>query len=474
MGIMKDHRFKSIGFKLGLMFFLFGTVIIASIFGIMLRIVTQMEEALIADRLNADINYIKDLIGDGDWNVRHGAIYLGDTLVGDGTEALANLRPFLYHERKTGTFSYVFIRKDDGNLSYVAGTPARKGYMQGPYLRVAGSTKDSEGRSIVGTYIDKQVSDVLDATGVYSGEANVAGSMIYCRYEVLRNDDDQVVGCIVVGRSIAELQSQVNSVIRTMAINIVLAILFLGFILFLLINRWTSTIGRVVAYLKVIEMGDIPSKPLTSQTEDEMETLVTGINLMVDALREKEMLRLKSETDQLTGLANRFGLNRRFEEFFEDCYHNRRPLTVGILDIDFFKPYNDNYGHQAGDRCIVALADVLKEIEGKERVFCARFGGDEFLLIGNGLDLPDVQRIAQEIRDAVAAQHMPHAHSKVANVVTVSQGYCWGVPLEYRKLNDFIYVADSALYEVKRGTKNGFRIVHLTEGFQPVDTDNAE
>ncbi len=49
-------------------------------------------------------------------------------------------------------------------------------------------------------------------------------------------------------------------------------------------------------------------------------------------------------------------------------------------------------------------------------------------------DLPDVQRIAQEIRDAVAAQHMPHAHSKVVNVVTVSQGYCWGVLLEYRKL----------------------------------------
>ena len=69
---------------------------------------------------------------------------------------------------------------------------------------------------------------------------------------------------------------------------------------------------------------------------------------------------------------------------------------------------------------------------------------------------------------------MPHAHSKVADVVTVSQGYCWGVPLEYRKLNDFIYVADSALYEVKRGTKNDFRIVHLTEGFQPVDTDKAE
>ena len=175
--------------------------------------------------------------------------------------------------------------------------------MQGPYLHVAGSTKDLEGHSIVGTYIDKRVSDILDATGVYSGEANVAGSMIYCRYEVLRNDDDQVVGCIAVGRSIAELQKQVNSVIRTMAINIVLAILFLGFILFLLINRWTSTIGRVVAYLKVIEMGDIPSKPLTSQTEDEMTALVTGINLMVDALREKEMLRLKSETDQLTGLA---------------------------------------------------------------------------------------------------------------------------------------------------------------------------
>ena len=79
-----------------------------------------------------------------------------------------------------------------------------------------------------------------------------------------------------------------------------------------------------------------------------MGLLVTGINLMVDSLREKEALRKKSEIDQLTGVSNRFGLNRYFEGAFEDCYQNGRPLAVGILDIDFFKPFNDNYGHQAG------------------------------------------------------------------------------------------------------------------------------
>ena len=465
---------KSIRFKFSILLGLFTIMTIASIYGIMRNAVMRMEESLISNRLYADINYVEDLIGSGDWNVRCGSIYRGDTLVGDGTEENANFEPFLEHERKTGTFSYVFIKCGDEGLCCVKDTPTQKGYQQGHFLRVAGSTKDPDGNSIVGTNIDKRVADAIDAKGFYEGEANVMGGMIYCRYNALRDKDGNVIGAIVVGRNISELKQQVNEVIGAMSGGVIAALLLLGMLLFLFVNRWISAIRRIVIHLRVIEDGGLPEKPLAFRAEDEMGTLLTGINHMVDSLREKEVLRKKSEIDQLTGLANRFGLNRRFEEFFEDCYHNQRPLTVGILDIDFFKPYNDNYGHQAGDRCIVALADALKDLEGKEHVFCARFGGDEFLLIGNGLDLSDVQRIAQEIKDAVATQRMPHAHSKVADVVTVSQGYCWGVPLEYRKLNDFIYVADSALYEVKRGTKNDFRIVHLTEGFQPVDTDKAE
>ena len=392
---------KSIRFKFGLFLCLFGILAIMSIYGIMLDVVMQMEESLIGNRLNADINYLEDLIGSGDWNVRSGSIYRGDTLVGDGTEENANFEPFLEHERKTGTFSYVFIKCGNDVLYRVKDTSAQKGYHQGHFLRVAGSTKDPDGNSIVGTNIDKRVADVIDAKGFYEGEANVMGGMIYCRYNTLRDKDGNVIGAIVVGRNISELKQQVNEVIGAMSGGVIAALLLLGALLFLFVNRWISAIRKIVIHLRVIEDGGLPEKPLAFRAEDEMGTLITGINHMVDSLREKEALRKKSEIDQLTGLANRFGLNRHFEKVFEDCYKNGKPLAVGIMDIDFFKPFNDNYGHQAGDECIAMLAEILKEVEQKDGAFCARFGGDEFILIANGRSFKEVEGIAQRIKDKV-------------------------------------------------------------------------
>ena len=465
---------KSIRFKFSILLGLFTIMTIASIYGIMRNAVMRMEESLISNRLYADINYVEDLIGSGDWNIRDNAIYMGHTLIGDGTEKNANVKPFLDHERKTGTLSYVFIKCGDEGLCCVKDTPTQKGYQQGHFLRVAGSTKGPDGKSIVGTYIDKKVADVIDAKGFYEGEANVAGGMIYSRYNALEDTDGNVIGVIVVGRNISELQRQAGQVVHTMSASIVAAVLLLGGILFLFVNRWISTIRKIAIHLKRIEKGDLPDAPLASHTKDEMGLLVTGINLMVDSLREKEALRKKSEIDHLTGVSNRFGLNRYFEGAFEDCYQNGRPLAVGILDIDFFKPFNDNYGHQAGDDCIVMLADILKEIEREYGAFCARFGGDEFIVIACGLGRGEIEAIARRIKDKVLEKHVPHAHSRVSDIVTVSQGYCYGVPVQHKKLNDYLYVADSAMYEVKESSKNGFKVVEMPHDFRPVIADRDD
>lgn len=464
---IKALRFRSLRFKFVILLLFFSVLTVASIFGIMRKVLMQMEETLIANRLVADINYIEDLIGSGDWNIKSDAIHRGDTPIGDGTEAMANFRPFLEHERKTGTFSYVFIKRNGEGLGYVEGTATQKGYRQGHYLRVAGSTKDPNGQSIVGTYIDKQVADALDEKGFYEGEANVAGGMIYCRYNALRDKDGNIVGAIVVGRNISELQRHVREIVRMMSIGMTAAILLLGGILFLSANRWISMINKIVNYLKIIEEGSIPDEPLVSRSRDEMGMLVTEINHMVDSLREKEILRRNSEIDQLTGLANRFGLNRHFEEVFEDCYKNGSPLAVGIMDIDFFKPFNDNYGHRAGDECIAMLAEILKDVERKTKAFCARFGGDEFLIVCNGLGRDAIEAIAQEIKDRVLEKRVPHAYSQVSDIVTLSQGYCCGVPTQYKKLNDYIYMADSAMYEVKKSTKNSFKLAEMPDAFRP-------
>ena len=82
----------------------------------------------------------------------------------------------------------------------------------------------------------------------------------------------------------------------------------------------------------------------------------------------------------MTGLANRYRLNAYSEKVLDYCYEHRLPLAMEILDIDFFKQYNDNYGHQQGDECIIAIADELKKMEDGQ-TFCARYGGDEFMRV---------------------------------------------------------------------------------------------
>lgn len=245
-----------------IVFAVFGVVLIAIIFPILNVSVTRMEEDLISDRLVADINYIEDLIGDGDWNIKGKSICRGDVVVGDGTQEHANLEPFLVHEEKTGTFAYVFIRCGDEGLGYVESTPTQAGYQQGHFLRVAGSTRDPNGQSIVGTYMDKIVADILDAEGVYGGEANVAGGMIYCRYETLLDRDENVIGAIVVGRGIEELRAQVNQTIMTVVFAGLAAIVLGCVLLFLLMNRWVRALRTSTDFLQQIETGSIPKDRL--------------------------------------------------------------------------------------------------------------------------------------------------------------------------------------------------------------------
>ena len=441
-----------------LVFTLFGVLLVITVFPIMNSSVEKMEEHLIGDRLISDIHYIEDLIGDGDWNIKGDFICRGDVAVGDGTKEHANLEPFLLHEEKTGTFSYVFIKCGDEGLTYVEDTPTQAGYQQGHFLRVAGSTRDPNGESIVGTYMDKLVADILDEHDTYDGEANVAGGMIYCRYDTLKDKDGNVIGAIVVGRSIEELRKDVSDTTRSV-IRLGLAVIILGsLLLILLVNRWVQAFGRATDHVQKIEKGIIPEEKLMTTNLREADILSQGINSLADTLRENEELRIKSETDELTGLHNRFGMNHHGYELFDSCIKNGETVSVGMLDIDYFKAYNDNYGHQAGDDCIVRVADVLRRLEEEGKIFAVRYGGDEFIIITHGLDQDGVYRIADEIRERVNEIAIPHAYSKISSCITVSQGHYLAVPKSGNTLLDYLTAADAVMYKVKSGSKNNYRI----------------
>ena len=455
-----------------IMYIILGVVLIATIFPIMNISVTHMEEKLISSRLSADINYIEDLIGEGDWNMRDGSICRGDVVVGDGTQAKANLEPFLQHEKKTGTFAYVFIKCGDEGLTYVDSTPTQAGYQQGHFLRAAGSTKDPNGNSIVGTYMDKKVADILDAEDVYDGEANVAGGMIYCRYETLKNKAGDVIGAIVVGRGINELKAQISRTIRTV-IYAGIAAMIIGIILiYLIMNRWIVAMRKSTSFLEEIEKGDIPKDRLKSQGLKEVDILNQGINSLADTLTENEELRIRSETDQITGLSNRFGLNRRGGEMMDHCTREGLPISIGVIDIDYFKHYNDNYGHQKGDECIAQIGEILRSVEEPGKIIAGRYGGDEFIVIAREMSEYDVEKLAERIRTLVRAADIPHAYSKVSSSITLSQGHFISIPEEGHTLSDYLTIADKVMYEVKNGSKDGYSI-SMDKSF-PADDEEQE
>ena len=192
--------------------------------------------------------------------------------------------------------------------------------------------------------------------------------------------------------------------------------------------------------------------------------IITRMKLDEEARRRKEieisnlMLKQKSERDALTGMNNRYKFNELAELSFHRAYLNGTPLTIEILDIDCYKEFNDNYGHQAGDECLIRIADALRSMEEYTGVHTARYGGDEFVIIYEEYAKKDIEKMAQRLRDKIYALNIEHKYSTVSDRVSISQGLFHKIPSGGNKLWDFLYGADMALYAVKKHGKNSHYI----------------
>lgn len=174
------------------------------------------------------------------------------------------------------------------------------------------------------------------------------------------------------------------------------------------------------------------------------------------AEEEKKVLKQRSQIDSLTGMANRFLLNECSMEMFHRAKEQGTSLTMEILDIDYFKELNDHYGHQEGDRCLITVARTIQQIADKYRAFAARYGGDEFVVIYEGLTRQQSVDAAKELRQSIMDLKLEHRYSKALSIVTVSQGLCFGVPRLEDHVSDFLHTADEMLYRVKNLSRNNY------------------
>ncbi|MBN1777566.1 MAG: diguanylate cyclase [Clostridiales bacterium] len=178
------------------------------------------------------------------------------------------------------------------------------------------------------------------------------------------------------------------------------------------------------------------------------------VSMHLELKRYRDRLENFSYLDGLTGISNR----RKFDEYLDSTWNLAvrvsMPVSMVMMDIDFFKQYNDHYGHQGGDECLVKIAQVLSKTLVRKTDFLARYGGEEFVCILPNTDADNAFIIAEKMRQNVMSLKIPHAFSDVEEIVTISAGVATKFPAKNVSSAGLVEEADKALYKSKESGRN--------------------
>ena len=208
------------------------------------------------------------------------------------------------------------------------------------------------------------------------------------------------------------------------------------------------------------QQGAYPGRSQTSQVpvallerHDEFGVLARHLQDLIDyQSHQAGVLRRLSEQDPLTSLANRRVFDTRLGQMLRD--DPERELAVMMIDIDHFKPFNDHYGHQEGDKCLVSVSQRMQDTLQPNGFLLARTGGEEFSVLMPGVPLDEACGYAERLRQQVMALAILHPHSAVADVITISIGVSSTADAGNRSPSALMRRADLALYEAKADGRN--------------------
>ncbi|HEY9881924.1 MAG TPA: diguanylate cyclase [Leptolyngbyaceae cyanobacterium] len=159
-------------------------------------------------------------------------------------------------------------------------------------------------------------------------------------------------------------------------------------------------------------------------------------------------------TDGLTRIANRRCFDDRLEQEWLRLCREKKPLSILLFDVDYFKRYNDCYGHQLGDDCLIKIAQATQQVVQRPPDLMARYGGEEFVALLPDTPLKGAIAVAENIHRAIWALTIPHQDSEVSDRITISLGIATEVPTAQRSAANLVHQADQALYRAKQQGRN--------------------
>lgn len=236
------------------------------------------------------------------------------------------------------------------------------------------------------------------------------------------------------------------------------------------VQRHTDHLKQELAERQKVE---IALKGARDELEDRVRRRTSDLELRNLQLNEartaletaNEKLLDLASVDGLTGISNRRHFDETLEREIRRSVRSSKPLTLIMSDIDFFKPYNDEYGHVIGDDALRAIAAVLRRTFRRAGDVPARYGGEEFAVILYGLDADKALSYATQLRENVRTLAIPHAASPIADRVTVSTGMTTFHSTEIYTPQTLIETADRALYLAKTNGRD--RIEKLDQPRRP-------
>ncbi|MEF3254303.1 MAG: diguanylate cyclase [Deferribacterales bacterium] len=216
-----------------------------------------------------------------------------------------------------------------------------------------------------------------------------------------------------------------------------------------------TAIDNVDNEVKGLEAGavDYITKPIIGAL------LKARVNTHVELKKQRDILRTLSTIDGLTGIANRRMLDEYIDKYFKMCIRRAVPLTVIMADIDYFKFYNDTYGHVAGDECLKKIAHVIKDSLKRGYDLAARFGGEEFCCVLPETNCNDALKVVERIQNNVSKLKIEHKTSLVSEYVTLSIGVFTDQPDNNKTPASFLEMADKALYLAKNKGRNSVEVI---------------